>query len=44
MLLEFSLAVFSCLNETQSAVNVNNISSTHVAESYFLMENLNSGC
>ena len=40
MLLQFLLAVVSCLGETQWGGNVHNVSSTHVAEFDFLMENL----
>ena len=43
MLLEFSVAVVSCLDETQGVGNVHNIGSTIVAEFDFPMENLNDG-
>ena len=42
--LQFLLAVVSCRGETQSGGNVNNVSSTRVAEFDFLTENLDSGC
>ena len=44
MLLEFSVAVVSCRDETQCVGNVHNVSSTHVTEFDFLKENLGSGC
>ena len=44
MLLQFLLAVVSCLGETQPDGNVHNVSSTRVAEFDVLTENLDSGC
>ena len=43
MLLEFSVAVVSCLDETRSVGNVHDVSSTIVAEFDFPTENLNYG-
>ena len=45
-LLEFSLAVVSCRDETQCVGNVHNVhvSNTRVAQFNFLKENLDSGC
>ena len=44
MLLEFSLAVVSCQDETKCVGNVHNISSMRVAEFNFLTENLDGEC
>ena len=41
--MEVLLAVVSCRGETQCVGNVHNVSSTRVAEFYFLAENLDSG-
>ena len=43
-ILEFLLAVVSCRGETRGVGNVHNVSSTRVAESDLLSENLDSGC
>ena len=44
MLLEYLLALFSCRGETQCAGNVQNVSSTRLAEFDFLTENVDRGC